>query len=102
MKNITRNIEVKSSNEAGAAVDVSDMKELHIQAYLPASHCTFEGSLDGVNFFTIDAELTSSGQINVSDNTGVKWATVNFIRAVTNSYSSGAPKACVAGKEHGA
>ncbi len=84
-------LEVKQSVDAGRAENVFRFRDKTVQV-----HGTFvatvqlEASIDGSDYFPVGAALTAPGAVLVPQ-------TVEFLRVRTTAYTSGEPKAVLAG-----
>lgn len=84
-------LEVKQAVEVGRAENVFRFRDKTVQV-----HGTFvatlqlEASLDGSDYFPVGAALTAPGAVLVPQ-------TVEFLRVRTTAYTSGEPKAVLAG-----
>ncbi|MBI3184632.1 MAG: hypothetical protein HYZ28_21050 [Myxococcales bacterium] len=84
-------LEVKQAVEAGRAEQVFRFRDKYVQI-----HGTFvatvqvEGSIDGSDYFAVGAAQSAPGVVPVPE-------TLEFVRVRTAAYTSGDPKAVLAG-----
>ena len=84
-------LEVKTAIDVGRAENVFRFRNKYIQVHGAfAATLQVEGTIDGNNYFSIGTALSTPGVVPVPE-------TLEFIRVRTTAFTSGEPKAVLAG-----